>query len=245
MAGLATAARLKPPDALFQQDSAVCSDQDLFSYRNLLQELLMALLGYTGDVFLDAAELRAPDRAPPALQHPAVCTVRLSGDLPWIEPRDRQLLDRIVALGFHFKQLRLFVEQERGAAPRSAYRQALCSGITGARRAETAALWCVRQQPARGAPIEAADRAAPRTRGGSASRCRRATPYPLWLTAPCLPRPPETLTPGQSSWVSIRTKFLRCSSSCSTSQPRGWRRCSTSCCPCRCRRVCVRVCLCW
>ncbi|KIY97433.1 hypothetical protein MNEG_10531 [Monoraphidium neglectum] len=128
MAGLATAARLKPPDAVFRLDSSPVGDQEgLFSYRNLLQELLMALLGYTGDVFVDAAD----DRGALQLQHPSVCTVRLAQDLPWIEPRDRQLLDRVVALGFHFKQLRLFVELDRGAAPRSAYRQALCAGLTG------------------------------------------------------------------------------------------------------------------
>jgi len=116
----------------YDRDEGPQGDQDLFSYRNLLQELLMALLGYTGDVFVDAADAAADSGAPPQqLQHPSVCTVRLACDLAWVEPRDRQLLDRLAALGFHFKQLRLFVEQDRGAAPRSAYRQALCAGITG------------------------------------------------------------------------------------------------------------------
>ncbi|KAI8466120.1 MAG: gamma tubulin interacting protein [Monoraphidium minutum] len=132
MAGLLASAALKPPDVLSGRDSAPYGDQgdELFSYRNLLQELLMALLGYTGDVFVDAADAAAAPGRAPQLQHPALCTVKLSGDLPWVEARDRQLIDRVAALGFHYKQLRAFVAQERGATPRSAYRQALCAGIT-------------------------------------------------------------------------------------------------------------------
>jgi hypothetical protein len=132
---------MKPLEALgTAQDASPGPDQGLFSYSNLLQELLVALLGYTGDVFVDAADGAAapvfcaaqPQPHPqPHMQHPSVCTVRLSGDLPWVEARDRQLLDRVVALGFHFKQLRLFVDAERAASPRSAYREALCAGITG------------------------------------------------------------------------------------------------------------------
>lgn len=127
----AAAGLQKTKDALCGSDRAAVCDQELFSYRNLLQELLMALLGYTGDVFMDTSDAQGPDRMQQQLQHPSVCTVKLASDLTWVEPRDRQLLDRIVALGFHFKQLRLFVDLDRGAVPRSAYRQAVCSGITG------------------------------------------------------------------------------------------------------------------
>ena len=109
-------------------------DEPLFTYRNLQQELLMALLGFCGDVFVDTAEGDDGGQdplAPPPMQHPAACSVRLAPDIDWVEARDRAALARLAALGFHYKQARRFVEAERGAAPRSAYRQALCAGVTG------------------------------------------------------------------------------------------------------------------
>jgi hypothetical protein len=132
-------ARLKLSDTqTSSQDAGTLGDQDLFSYRNLLQELLAALLGFTGDVFVDAADATGSngngggpgEPSEQQLRHPSVCTVRLAGDLSWVAPGDRQLLDRLASLGFHFKQLRRFVERERAAAPRSAYRQALCAGVS-------------------------------------------------------------------------------------------------------------------
>lgn len=39
-------------DAMSMQ--ALSLDEQPFTYQNLLHELLMALLGYTGDVFVDA-----------------------------------------------------------------------------------------------------------------------------------------------------------------------------------------------
>jgi hypothetical protein len=171
MAALATRpAAQKAPGAACDLDSDQACDQDLFTCRNLLQELLMALLGYTGDVFVDATD---GDAAQPALQHPAVCTVRLAPDLDWVEPRDRALLDRLAALGFHFKQLRLFVERERGAAPRSAYRQALCSGITG-ERADGAARGGVRPPPLVCAPTRSSRLQLRRRTGAPRSATTRA-----------------------------------------------------------------------
>lgn len=120
-------------------------EEDLFTYRNLQQELLMALLGYCGDVFVDSADADAygddgadadvafsASPSPSALRHPDDCTVRLAPDVAWVAARDRAAVDRLASLGFHFRQAKLFVELERAASPRSAYRQALCAGVTGA-----------------------------------------------------------------------------------------------------------------
>jgi hypothetical protein len=213
----------------------------LFAYRHLLQELLAALLGYTGDVFVDAADAAPPGGPPPPLQHPAVCTVRLAGDLSWVEARDRQLLERLAGLAFHFKQLRAFVDAERGAAPRSAYRQALCAGITGAQGwggvggevggAVGVGRGGVGWGGGEGSARPAGARPWHGARPAGCIRVRHAS-------APCkrvgaLPPPARP----QSSSASTRTPCSSCSASCWSSPRRGSRRCSTSCCQCRCARA--------
>ncbi|WIA33536.1 hypothetical protein OEZ86_006660 [Tetradesmus obliquus] len=104
------------------------SYEEDFSVECLLQELLMALVGYTGDVFVDTSsgglndELLEPDR----------CTVQLATDLNWVSPQDREALDDLVRLGFHYRQLQRFVQQEQqpcSRLSRSLYRQALCAGL--------------------------------------------------------------------------------------------------------------------
>jgi hypothetical protein len=244
-------------------DTLLAGDQEeqpLFSYRNLLQELLAALLGYTGDVFVDAADADAGAGAPrpSPLQHPSVCTVRLAGGLGWVEARDRQLLDRLANLAFHFKQLRAFVEAERAASPRSAHRQALCAGITGAAGVRRGAAGQSRAR--RGG----AHSPGMRTRMAPCSACRQQTeaapPAPLPPPAqqpsaqpptraaprpmrPMRPLPPPSLPPLpppscvlQSSWACTKMPSSSCSACCWSSRRRAWPRCSTSCCRCRCAR---------
>ncbi|KAF6261046.1 gamma-tubulin complex component protein [Scenedesmus sp. NREL 46B-D3] len=75
-----------------------CHEED-FTVDCLLQELLLALVGYTGDVFVDTSSAG-------------------------------EALDDLVRLGFHYRQLHRFMQQEQQpCSQRSLYRQALCAGL--------------------------------------------------------------------------------------------------------------------
>jgi len=52
---------------------------------SLLQELLLALLGFFGDVFMDSGSAENWDHVP----DPALCTVRLADYVDWVDPPDR------------------------------------------------------------------------------------------------------------------------------------------------------------
>ncbi|KAK9803977.1 hypothetical protein WJX72_009639 [[Myrmecia] bisecta] len=104
------------------------------SYANVLQELLLALLGHTGDVFLDqqnAGQQRTPYAYSQA--DPWKCTWKLADDVHWISSSDRDILDELVTLGFHFRCLDSFVAAERDHASLktgSLYRRALATGLS-------------------------------------------------------------------------------------------------------------------
>ena len=56
-------------------------------HASLVQELLLALVGHTGDVFVDT-----PAANPGGgwqLQDPSQCTVRLASDIDWVNSSDR------------------------------------------------------------------------------------------------------------------------------------------------------------
>lgn len=92
--------------------------EEAFSYQSLMQELLMALLGYTGDVFVDASDVRCVShpylgpqgwrsqgqscllathglaslccrRSPSRPLSPSACNIKMASDIGWIEDRDR------------------------------------------------------------------------------------------------------------------------------------------------------------
>ncbi|KAF8058112.1 GCP4 [Scenedesmus sp. PABB004] len=101
--------------------------EEELSLQSLMQELLMALLGLAGDVFVELSAAGLGDE----LLHPERCSLALAPDIAWVCPQDRAHLNELVALGFHYRQLQRFIAQEGGGQPgqRSLYRQALCAGL--------------------------------------------------------------------------------------------------------------------
>lgn len=56
----------------------------------LLQELLLALLGFFGDVFVDNSPADERSRgASAAVPDPAACSVRVASHVDWVSPPDR------------------------------------------------------------------------------------------------------------------------------------------------------------
>ena len=118
---------------------------------SILEELLLALLGHAGDIFLDHAA-HEPDK----VAEPSLCTFRTAEDLDFVSPSNRQasyketkpaklqplhkpskrreVMNGIVELGFHYQGLEVFVQREEFAWSReggSQYRCALANGIRG------------------------------------------------------------------------------------------------------------------
>ncbi|GAB4829907.1 Gamma-tubulin complex component 4 [Ancistrocladus abbreviatus] len=80
----------------------------------MLHEILLALLGYTGDLIIDEREQRtslgilSPD-APVSDER----TFKLAPDLSFIQPSDRDVIERIVTLGFYYRELDRFATKSR------------------------------------------------------------------------------------------------------------------------------------
>ncbi|CAN1801933.1 Gamma-tubulin complex component 4 [Linum perenne] len=114
----------------------------------MLHELLLALLGYTGDLVVDERDQQSslgfnfsPDSS--------ICDNRpfkLAPDLSFLHPSDRDLVERIIALGFYYRELDRFASQSRNLscvrssfaspvaelsnnATESVYRRAIANGI--------------------------------------------------------------------------------------------------------------------
>nr|XP_009770642.1 PREDICTED: gamma-tubulin complex component 4 homolog isoform X2 [Nicotiana sylvestris]XP_016433585.1 PREDICTED: gamma-tubulin complex component 4 homolog isoform X2 [Nicotiana tabacum] len=78
----------------------------------MLHEILVALLGYTGDLIIDARQHRddsthsiplSPDA--PISQEP---TFKLAPDLSFVQPSERDVIERIITLGFYYRELERF-----------------------------------------------------------------------------------------------------------------------------------------
>ncbi|XP_021722362.1 gamma-tubulin complex component 4-like [Chenopodium quinoa] len=80
----------------------------------MLHEILLALLGYTGDLIVDERECRdslgilSPDS--PVADIP---TFKLAPDLSFIAPSDRYVIERIISLGFYYRELDRFATKSR------------------------------------------------------------------------------------------------------------------------------------
>lgn len=81
----------------------------------MLHELLLALLGYTGDLIIDQREHQqslgvklSPDA--PTAEEP---TFVLAPDLSFIQPSERDVLKKIIALGFYYRELDRFATKSR------------------------------------------------------------------------------------------------------------------------------------
>ncbi|KAL1558386.1 Gamma-tubulin complex component 4 [Salvia divinorum] len=81
----------------------------------MLHELLLALLGYTGDLIIDERERRESlcinlSPTAPLADEP---TFKLASDLSFIEPSDRQVIERVITLGFYYRELERFAAKCR------------------------------------------------------------------------------------------------------------------------------------
>ncbi|XP_019247286.1 PREDICTED: gamma-tubulin complex component 4 [Nicotiana attenuata] len=79
----------------------------------MLHEILVALLGYTGDLIIDAREHQdsiplSPDA--PISQEP---TFKLAPDLSFVQPSERDVIERIITLGFYYRELERFAAKSR------------------------------------------------------------------------------------------------------------------------------------
>ncbi|KAL3827817.1 hypothetical protein ACJIZ3_016619 [Penstemon smallii] len=94
----------------------------------MLHELLLALLGYTGDLIIDEREhqhtLRvnlSPDA--PLADGP---TFRLAPDISFIQPSDKEVIERVITLGFYYRELERFAAKSRNLSwIRSSYESPL------------------------------------------------------------------------------------------------------------------------
>ncbi|WJX13674.1 Gamma-tubulin complex component 4 [Trifolium repens] len=104
----------------------------------MLHELLLALLGYTGDLIIDRRNNLTADN--PISDE---CTFKLAPDISFIDPSDRELIERIITLGFYYRELERFSAKSRNLnwirsenvnplenkENPSVYRRALANGI--------------------------------------------------------------------------------------------------------------------
>ncbi|KDP28172.1 hypothetical protein JCGZ_13943 [Jatropha curcas] len=81
----------------------------------MLHELLLALLGYTGDLIIDEREHQKSigvRLSPDASISDERC-FKLAPDISFIEPSDRDLIQRIISLGFYYRELDRFATKSR------------------------------------------------------------------------------------------------------------------------------------
>ncbi|XP_010431334.1 PREDICTED: gamma-tubulin complex component 4-like [Camelina sativa] len=81
----------------------------------MLHELLLALLGITGDLIVDEREQRktlglAFNSHSPLSDE---CTFQLAPDISFLEPSERDLIERLIKLGFYYRELDRFAKKSR------------------------------------------------------------------------------------------------------------------------------------
>jgi len=85
----------------------------------MLHELLLALLGFTGDFVLDnsssssARRRSAPAEAGGAGDADAGPAFRLAPDLTFLQPSERSAIERLISLGFYYRELNRFATESR------------------------------------------------------------------------------------------------------------------------------------
>uniref|UniRef100_A0A5B7C4N5 Gamma-tubulin complex component n=1 Tax=Davidia involucrata TaxID=16924 RepID=A0A5B7C4N5_DAVIN len=81
----------------------------------MLHELLLALLGYTGDLIIDEREHQNSlgIQLSPDARISEECTFRLAPNLSFIEPSERDVIERIITLGFYYRELDRFTTKSR------------------------------------------------------------------------------------------------------------------------------------
>lgn len=103
------------------------------AYGGLLQELCLALVGITGDVFVDTQVVDKTD----ALRHPSNCTFRVNPEATWLSVSDRGQIEDVLTSGYHFHEIDRIVQRHQALwGPQAAKGcwQGLCLGLEGTSR---------------------------------------------------------------------------------------------------------------
>ncbi|KAI3506639.1 hypothetical protein L1887_21199 [Cichorium endivia] len=79
----------------------------------MLHELLLALLGYTGDLIFDERERQESIGLSPNDSISDQCTFKLAPDISFIEPEERDIIEKIITLGFYYRELDRFATKSR------------------------------------------------------------------------------------------------------------------------------------
>ncbi|XP_024982197.1 gamma-tubulin complex component 4-like isoform X1 [Cynara cardunculus var. scolymus] len=79
----------------------------------MLHELLLALLGYTGDLIIDEREFRQTVGFSPEDSMPNQCTFKVAPDISFIQPSERDIIENIITLGFYYRELDRFATKSR------------------------------------------------------------------------------------------------------------------------------------
>ncbi|KAJ9543178.1 hypothetical protein OSB04_022885, partial [Centaurea solstitialis] len=79
----------------------------------MLHELLLALLGYTGDLIIDERERRQTVGFSPEESMADQCTFKLAPDISFIQPSERDIIENIIRLGFYYRELDRFASKCR------------------------------------------------------------------------------------------------------------------------------------
>ncbi|KAH9325463.1 hypothetical protein KI387_005641 [Taxus chinensis] len=81
----------------------------------MLHELLLALVGCTGDFVIDEREEEEQNaESPQSFQEVAAeCTFKLAPDLNFLQNSEREILERLLRLGFYYRELDHFSVMSR------------------------------------------------------------------------------------------------------------------------------------
>ncbi|XP_072955339.1 gamma-tubulin complex component 4 [Typha angustifolia] len=80
----------------------------------MLHELLLALLGFTGDFVIDEREQpEALGSDPHQIPDDYGPTFKLAPDLSFIQPSERSVIERLISLGFYYRELNRFATKSR------------------------------------------------------------------------------------------------------------------------------------
>uniref|UniRef100_A0A251THW6 Gamma-tubulin complex component n=1 Tax=Helianthus annuus TaxID=4232 RepID=A0A251THW6_HELAN len=79
----------------------------------MLHELLLALLGYTGDLIIDERERQHSVGFSPDDSISDHCTFKLAPDISFISPEERDIIENIIKLGFYYRELDRFAAKSR------------------------------------------------------------------------------------------------------------------------------------
>lgn len=100
------------------------------AFGELLQELCLALVGITGDVFVDT---QVVDKSDP-VRSPSHCTFRVNQEASWLNACDRTQLEDVLTSGYHFFEIHRVVQRHQAERVSQAGKgcwKGLCLGLEG------------------------------------------------------------------------------------------------------------------